>query len=116
MENRELNVNYIGALIEKNGRYEYSEFAIDQPQDVIDRIQTMAESSSYSSNDIWSYFHDTIKRDVKGSINYCYPENYYASFVDKVLYPSKPEDKNKSIYRCQQDYKNEDLKKIWLKG
>lgn len=111
MGNRELNVNYIGALVEKNGRYEYSEFTIDQPQDVIDRIQTMAESSSYSSNDIWSYFHDTIKRDVKGSISYCYPENYYASFVDKVLYPSKPEDKNKSIYRCQQDYENEDLSK-----
>ncbi|MBO7444856.1 MAG: hypothetical protein J6T86_00390 [Bacteroidales bacterium] len=82
MQEKIINKDYIGVIVEKSGRYQYEETVIPYPSELVEKLSAMRKDDKYSIIDVQNLFY---KYYSKGSlnnikINYLFPNSYRSTF------------------------------------
>jgi len=86
---RIINRDYIGFIIEENGEYQYKEINIPYPHDIIDALTDMKDDDNLSIMDVQDLFYQYYPKDKQEYkyINYLFPNNYNSSFKTSASSP-----------------------------
>lgn len=87
----QINKDYIGVVTESedNKSLVYSRIPIDNSyKELIGKLQDMAKNDNQSVLDMQGHFTRTFRKGTcPGGFNYCYPYNYYSSYISGAAYP-----------------------------
>lgn len=85
---RQINIDYIGVVRKEGDNHLYEEREIANNQELIDKLQAIAEDDTKSILDMQTCMHETFGDAPKSIHSVALPENYDTFFVLPASYPN----------------------------
>lgn len=81
MQDKIINKDYIGVIVEKNGSYQYEEIVIPYPIELVNKLSAMRENEKYSIMDVKNLFYGYYSKGLnENMLDYLFPNSYCSSF------------------------------------